>query len=67
VQLRDGALNINEETLLVTIAKTAGLTTNEYLDLILQMLCGDAKLRTSLKELFPKAKLEMWESDANKT
>lgn len=61
-QLREGTIPIAKETKLALVARTGGVTLDEYIDLALQVLAGDTVLRNSLKAAIPQLHLEVWES-----
>lgn len=61
VQLRDGTLGRDDETTLIALARTGGVSFDEYLDIALRVLTGDPIVRGALKAAFPALRLEMWE------
>jgi hypothetical protein len=61
VQLRDGTLDVKREIAICALARTGGVSVEEYLDFALQMITGETVVRDGLKASLPALRLEMWE------
>lgn len=60
VQLEEGTLAVEDEATLIAIARLAGVSIREYVDLARRMVLGDVVVRDALKALSPALHLEMW-------
>lgn len=60
LQLRDGTLNADHETVLSLRARAGAVSLKEYLELATQMLLGESSVRADLKSAFPALGLELW-------